>query len=121
MYCRYCGAIISDESIFCSICGNKVADNTGNAYNPKSYGYQSEGPAVWKVFSIIGFVLGIVSISLCLVPLFTIFIAVHGIVFSALGKKTFSTQHHKKATAGLVLSIISCIMSFITFLAFLIP
>ena len=37
MYCKYCGSSIADDSIFCSVCGKKILDTTGEiTYNVES-------------------------------------------------------------------------------------
>ncbi len=77
-----------------------------------------EQPAgVWKVFAILGLIFGIIGLALCWVPavnIFTTALAIFGIVFSAMGKKSRSGA----ATAGLVLSIIGTVLGFILAVAF---
>ncbi len=70
---------------------------------------EESGP--WKVFAIIGFVVGIVSLVFFWCPFECFYIAPFGIVFSALGKK--SPSRLGKAKTGLILSIIAAIVNFI--------
>ena len=124
MYCKNCGAEISENSAFCPNCGAKVAveqQPTNYEYNP--YQQYSEpkrsGAKVWDVFAIIGFVVGIVSIASCWNP-FGFSYSIYGIVLSALGKKSTSINHFGKAKTGLVLSIIATAISIIAYIIYLV-
>lgn len=70
----------------------------------------------WKAFSIVGFICGIVSLVLVLVPYNFIWIAPFGIVFSCLGKK--SIEGKKKASQGFVMSLIAAIINLIWTITF---
>jgi len=78
---------------------------------------RSEQP--WKVFSIVGFVLGFIDIVFAFIPFYNIvsmYLSIAGIVFSALGKRSYS--NHGKAVAGLVLNILALVFSFIMMFAY---
>ncbi len=71
---------------------------------------RSEQP--WKVFSIVGFVLGFIDIVFAFIPFYnmvSVYLSIAGIVFSALGKRSYSA--HGKAVAGLVLNILALVFS----------
>lgn len=70
---------------------------------------KDKGP--WKVFAVIGYVFGIVSLASIFIPFFSCGLAVEGIILSALGKK--STTKNDKAKKGLTFSIIACVINFI--------
>jgi hypothetical protein len=98
---------------------NPYAPPAGYYAQPNYYAPVAEEQpgGVWKVFAIMGLVFGIIGLALCWVPMVDIFttaMAIFGIVFSALGKKSRSGA----ATAGLVLSIIGTVLGFIFAVAF---
>jgi hypothetical protein len=98
---------------------NPYAPPAGYYAQPNYYAPAAEEQpgGVWKVFAILGLVFGIIGLALCWVPMVDIFttaMAIFGIVFSALGKKSRSGA----ATAGLVLSIIGTVLGFIFAVAF---
>ena len=69
------------------------------------------------LFGKIGFGLGIATIAMCLLPIFSIIsleTGVAGIVFSCLGKKDPSLA--KKTKLGFVLSLVGTIVGFIMFI-----
>ena len=65
----------------------------------------------WKVFAIIGYILGIVSLATVLIPFAGCAAGAEGIIFSALGKK--STNKNAKAKKGLTMSIIATAVNFV--------
>ena len=78
---------------------------------------EEQPAAVWKVFAVLGLVLGIIGLVFCWVPaanIFFITMSIFAIVFSALGKKSRSGV----ATAGLVISIIGTVLGFILAVAY---
>ena len=75
---------------------------------------EPRGP--WKAFAIAGFASGIVALALFFIPYLGIGIGINGIVLSALGKR--SVINRGKATAGLVMSIIATVISFIALILF---
>lgn len=61
MYCRHCGAFVSEDAVFCSCCGRRVKEEQGEQ---KSYGSGSE----WNVlFSVLSFFVPIAGLILFLV------------------------------------------------------
>lgn len=92
------------------------------AFQPKPRFEEGMTPAEsgpWKVFAVLGMVLGIISLAVSWIPVLGIgFIGVAeiGFVFSILGMK--SKKNKKKAVVGLILSIlafIACITFFLLF------
>lgn len=111
MYCKKCGKQVEDGSSFCPYCGADLKEQEvevveANVESEKPQ--ESRGP--WKVFAIVGYVLGIVGFvtSFFLIGLE---FSVPGIVFSALGKKTSDENAKAKANKGLKLSIAGTIIS----------
>lgn len=102
MKCPFCNEEVHDNINYCIYCGNKVI-NIKEKHVPKCF----------DIFAILGFWIGIVTLSLSLFFGVGLFFADKGIVFSALGKK--SIKHNKKANAGLVTSIISIVVNYILF------
>lgn len=113
MYCKFCGQEVADESVFCPSCGLRLKEEV--EVKKEEFVY-STGPVVWKVFAIIGFIIGIISISLCWVPLSASLIAIDGIICSALGRKTLDLKSNKRAKIGLILSIIAAAISLFIFI-----
>lgn len=70
---------------------------------------KERGP--WKVFAIIGYIIGIVSLVSIFVPFVGSGMAVDGIIMSALGKKSESKRHLAKK--GLTFSIVACAVNFV--------
>lgn len=101
-FCINCGKELNDNQNVCLNCGvvidqpttlNEKADKSATA----------------------GFVLGLVSIIAWFIPLFGYPISICGIVFSAKGLK--SKTNKGKAIAGLVLSIVFLVFTFINSMA----
>ena len=111
MKCKNCGYEFKGQN-YCPICGEMdliddekeekdVFDSVVNK--------NTNEKVVYKVFSSIGYVLGIVSLVLCWCP-FMFFSSVPGIVFSKLGvnNPTIKLSYAKK---GLTMSIIATVLS----------
>lgn len=114
MVCNKCGTKLDDKTYFCFFCGAKIEHNIRKVE-------ESKGP--WRSFAKWGYVLGIVSLAIILcVPIvggiFAFIPGIIGIIFSALGKK--SNAYRKKATTGLILSIVSLPASFFILLILII-
>ena len=95
-FCSNCGAKLNEEQAICLECGVLV-NNTNINKSDKS--------------SLVGFILGLVSIAAWIIPLFGYPVTICGIIFSAKGLKSINGKD--KAIAGLILSIIFLIASFI--------
>ena len=114
MYCKHCGSQIEDNSVFCSYCGGKTSgeDNrtlfnpSQNVEQPNKQTQKPENPA--QTTAIIGLVLAF-------------FCSIAGLIVSAIALKKYSTQENQEgkgmAIAGLILSIISVVVSVLSFLA----
>lgn len=118
MYCKKCGKEVDDDSLFCPFCGASLNDNDveDEAEAVDVDNNSDRGP--WKVFAIVGYVLGILSFVLAFFVGVGIEIAPAGIVFSALGKKSTDPEKKAKAEKGLKLSIAAIIISFVAIIAF---
>ena len=139
MFCRRCGNKLNDGDLFCSKCGSKVENDIEEVVFPEPVVVEETTPVVeetvidveeettpvveeatnevkeprgpWKVFAIIGYVYGIVSLVSILIPFYSFAMAIDGIIFSALGVR--STVYNKKAKKGLTMNIISCVVNYI--------
>ena len=120
MVCKFCGQEIEDGSKFCPICGEKLEEEVVVEAAPvveeaapvveennTNVVVKERGP--WKIFAILGYVFGIISICGCVIPGFGISFGVYGIVFAALGKKSLSAN--VKAKKGLTLSIVATVIN----------
>lgn len=111
-YCVNCGNEVKENDRFCSSCGFKV---NGEKEEPKKV------MKCFTVFGNVGHALGIVTLVLAFIPfinLYAFIFGIHGIVFSALGKKDESQI--AKCNSGLKKSIIGSILGTILFIVFII-
>jgi biopolymer transport protein ExbD len=126
--CPYCGAELEDDYKFCPTCKKMLEDSTEDKAItedlsnqdiftlPESISSGDKGPDQKAViYAIIGMSCGIASLVLfwfgfLMMGFFPIALGIAGIVFSALSKKK---GKDKKATVGLVTSIIGLILSII--------
>ena len=103
-FCRKCGTQLDDHARFCAKCG---ASQEQTFVQP-TYSYQHPeqrgegGP--WKVFAIVGFVLGLVGFIFSFAFGSGLFFSIPGLVLSILGKR--SASKHGMAVTGMVFSII---------------
>ena len=90
MYCRNCGKELNENAMFCDQCGAKVSvdENEVVELTKQMEEVIEEPKGPWKVFAIVGYVLGIVNLVLVLLPFYSLIMSVYGIVLSALGKKS---------------------------------
>ena len=118
MYCSNCGSKLRDEDKFCSNCGFEVEEVETVEVEPVEEKLVEEKPLpkgskVWDVFAIIGFVTGLATFVASLLTLFIgeiyLGIAISGIVFAALGKK--SNKYRSKAKVGLGFAIAATAIS----------
>lgn len=99
MNCPFCNEEISATSKYCINCGKEIIKE------------EKHVPKCFDVFATLGFWIGIVSLILGLFFGYGLFFVEHGIVFSALGKR--SIKNKRKANFGLIISIISLIFNII--------
>ena len=115
MFCGKCGSPIPDGNSFCGKCGAPIADSSD-----QSVPLQQEQPvqAIPVIMSsqpakrtngaaIAGFILGIISALLCLVPVVGMVLGIVGFVLSIVGiSKKGEYSGGGLAIAGLLLSLV---------------
>lgn len=104
-FCSNCGAKLNDEQAICLECGVLINNTNITNNNVNSNVNKSDKS------SLVGFILGLVSIAAWIIPLFGYPVTICGIIFSA--KELKSINGKGKAIAGLILSITFLIASFI--------
>ena len=112
-YCIKCGKELREDEKFCSNCGRKRIDET--VVNETN----SPQPVMkcFTVFGNVGHALGIVTLVMGFIPIMSLYafiFGIHGIVFSALGKK--DTRQLEKCNKGLRRSIAGSIIGIILFI-----
>ncbi len=119
MKCNVCGKENIDEAKFCAGCGNElvetveaevIEDVTVEAVEEPQIPHV---PKCFDVFAKLGFGLGLGGLIGCLLFGFGYVVAMPGIVFSALGKR--SIKYHNKARKGLVLSVLGTVIGLIIY------
>ncbi len=119
MKCNVCGKENIDEAKFCAGCGNELVETVEAEVIEGTTANEPETPHVPKCFDVfakLGFGLGLGGLIGCILLGFGCVVAMPGIVFSALGKK--SIKYHNKAKKGLVLSILGTVIGIIVYFAF---
>ena len=111
MYCQYCGQELPNDAKYCFKCGAAVEQEEIDVETEFVQENQVPSePKVWITFAKVGRILGIVSISICWLPLLTLStVGIFGIVLSALGKK--SRLYNHEAHVGFGLSLAGTIIS----------
>ena len=123
MYCKKCGKELNSGDRYCPSCGT---DQTGSVYDDPFTTATPEvsepKPAkVWSIFATVGRILGIVSISTAILPiLLGLSIGIPGIVLSCLGRRAKTPEADAKCSRGLKLSIVGVVISFVSYVGFLI-
>ncbi|MBP5444894.1 MAG: zinc-ribbon domain-containing protein [Acholeplasmatales bacterium] len=129
MYCKKCGMQVEEGSRFCPTCGNDLTkdiyqekeDDFFKEYDKKeeveSNNTNVQEPMSYKVFAIIGFVSGIVSICLCWIP-WMFNVSIPGMIFSKVGYK--SKTKSSNAKTGFALSLVATIINIIITIALLV-
>lgn len=114
MKCNVCGKENIDEAKFCAGCGNELVEEVSGEVveEPQT----PHVPKCFDVFAKLGFGLGLGGLIGCVLIGLGYIVAIPGIVFSALGRK--SIKYHDKAKKGLVLSIIGTILGIIIYFVF---
>ncbi len=119
MKCKNCGYEFKGQN-YCPICGEmdliydneiKEVKEESNTNNNQSVGNQ------YKVFAIIGYVVGILSLAFCWAP-FMFFNGIVGIIFSKVGDKPTNKQEYAKK--GFKLSLIGTIINIIVTVVFIV-
>lgn len=110
LYCQQCGSKLTENEKYCFVCGALLNENEANTeiQNDNSV------PKCFTIFGKIGFILGIITIAICLIPGWNIVcfdIGPIGIVFSCLGKKDPTLKN--KTKAGFILSIVGFVVGLI--------
>ena len=114
MKCNVCGKENAEVAIFCVGCGNElVEEEVAEVFEEPQ---KPHVPKCYDVFAKLGFGLGLGGLIGCLFIGLGYIVAIPGIVFSALGKK--SINYHAKAKTGLVLSILGTVLGIIIYFAF---
>ncbi|MBQ8995491.1 MAG: hypothetical protein IJ091_06715 [Oscillospiraceae bacterium] len=121
MYCTRCGTKAKEGDYYCRKCG-AVVDYDGleavtsfppiprTERNLSSSSSVLEGDEDLNWTSILGFILGLVSVFLCWTVAISFFSGVLGLIFSMIGRKS---QKKKMAKAGVILNIIGSLVSII--------
>ena len=123
-FCIKCGKELREDEKFCSNCGTKKIDSS------EAVEATPEKPVMkcFTVFGNVGYALGLVTFIMGFIPFVSFYawiFGIHGIVFSALGKK--DTTQLEKCKKGLRRSIIGSILGIVLFIVtivamiFLIP
>ena len=119
MKCQNCG-YESKNLLYCPVCGEKIIEEETKKEEEDLFEkiekkeVAQEAGMQYKVFAIIGYVLGIISIAFCWVP-FMIFYSVPGIIFSKVGDKPTNKQQFAKK--GYKLSVTATIINVIVTIA----
>jgi sulfite exporter TauE/SafE len=112
MYCRYCGNEISEGSAFCPSCGASQQKNAEIIVEKSQVvNVNLTEPARVKTYALLGFIFGIVGISLSWYIFVGASLAIPGIILSSLGLKSIS--RNKKANVGLLLSILGLVINIV--------
>ena len=126
MYCKTCGMEVSENDKFCPTCGadlskQKTEEKEDDPFEKvekksDSVNVSKTDKVVYRVFAIISFVTGIVSLCLVWVP-FMFYSSIPGIVLGKLGES--STSQKDKARKGFVMSIVATVINVIWTITFI--
>lgn len=116
MFCKYCGAEVSNDDTFCTKCGSSLNEpNMNYQFNPYNmplryppqppiYPYSKDK----RGFATTSFVLGLIGIIAWIIPLFGFPITIIGLIFGIKGSKS---TRKGLANAGIVLSTITLMLT----------
>lgn len=106
MKCLKCGYEVEGNARFCPVCGAEI-------YNPIETECNTlpKQAKCWSVFAKLGFGFGLAGLICSWIYTLGIVIAVHGIIFSALGLRSY--EFGSKAKTGLILGIVGTVLGFI--------
>lgn len=116
-YCQNCGNEVREDEKFCPACGASLNENEANIEIQN----ENSVPKCFTIFGKIGYILGIVTIAICLIPglnVLTLEAGPVGIVFSCLGKK--DTSLASKTKVGFILSLVGTIVGFIMYIIYMV-
>ena len=120
MYCKYCGEEIHEGAKFCQNCGHELEDIHDVTLD---FTKKEEGPVAdtgpYKVFAIVGYVSGFISLALCWVPFMFVY-SIIGLVLACLGTSSLNPERKNQARIGRNLSIIGISISIIVTLILII-
>ena len=125
MYCKKCGMEVSETDKFCPTCGNDltakevIEDDPFEKIEKKEEASvaTSDDKMVYKVFAIISYVVGIVSLCLVWVP-FMFYGSIPGIVLGKIGENSKSKGDQSKK--GFIMSIIATSINVVLTIVFFI-
>ena len=118
MFCKFCGSEINNQGKFCPNCGAEVKSSYLNEeYNrPELVVDERTDNGPFKVFAIIGFIIGIESFLISWIPLIDLMAVgtgFFGALLSSLG--IISSRKRVFAIIGLSLSILAMVIGIWTF------
>ena len=127
MYCKKCGMEVSKDDKFCPTCGNDLTKEEKETDPFEKYDTKEEAKTevvtndsnkvVYKVFAIIGYVVGIVSLCLVWVP-FIFYGSIPGIVLAKLGER--NEAKNREAKKGFVMCIVATAINVVLTIVFFI-
>ncbi len=120
MYCDKCGKLIDNDAKFCPYCGAEIESQELEVQETEALEAEEvedfnetqgeRGP--WKAFATIGYILGLLGFILSFITI-GLEIAIPGLVFSILGKKTKDEEKYEKARKGFGFALAGIIIGFI--------
>ena len=121
MFCKNCGEQITDGALFCTNCGASVAEPPVQpAQQPVAPAYQQPVSNSGRGMGVAALVMGIVSCCLFWIPYVNtvcLLMCIAGIILSAISMKKARAAGVSSgiAVAGLVVSIVGLVLSFLFF------
>lgn len=109
MFCKYCGAQIDNNAMFCSKCGKRIYGDDDNPVTGYE-NYMDNGKNVQEKrgMSIASMVLGIIGIFAWIIPIVGFPITIVGLILGILGRKKGGKVF---ATTGIILCIITLVLT----------
>lgn len=113
MYCKNCGAKLEDGAVFCDWCGTKADNGTqpvaggSSVESSTPYSQPVMTPQQGNGIGVAGFVLALLPLVFCWVPVLDFILWLLGLILSAIG---MGKQPRGLAIAGLALSLLGIIL-----------